>query len=474
MMSQFAFFLLLLTLSFFGGEANTNGSTLMPTEQTVMKSTLDSHPSILQAKELATASAGKLRSAKGLFDPSLGYTSEKTEGYYENQFQNAYIKQMTPLWGLSLQAGLQQSEGNFPVYEGKRITSDEGAAYLKMELPLLRGGPTDDARTEIKAAEIGQQIAEIQTDEKANEVLAKARTSYWKWVLTSEKREIAKRLLQIAVERDAALSKQASKGSIPKFDVLDNKRLIYQRQAQVALAERNLFVAAQDLSLYFRDSNGRPQTPTIADTETLAQKFPSPESLRFDDSQTLVKRALEMRPEVLVLKRLIDQKSVEISLAKNQILPEVTLSYERTSEGSPRVDQGGFTGENRLGLNFSVPLLQMKARGQTLQLEAEKKSFEYRLRIFNETLSAQIEALTRSIQLSKDVLVNATETFKLAEQVENGERTRYKSGQSDLIKINIRETDTAAAALMRLDSHFEILVKAVELEQTIGVQKAFD
>ena len=223
----------------------------------------------------------------------------------------------------------------------------------------------------------------------------------------------------------------------------------------------------QALALFLRETSGEP----VSDIPSPSQEIPGLSRALTTNVDELLDMASRQRPEVYQLKLKIDEIKEKKRLAYNQIFPDLSLQYTRLSESSTRPDRGDFLGEDRIGFLFSVPVLQLSARGQFDQLDAELSATQLRLRFLLDNLRLEIRNLNESLANIFIAYENAREESKVAKEVESGERVRFKSGQSDLIKVNIRETDSAAAEARYYETKVELLRKNIELERAVGSQK---
>ena len=120
------------------------------TLEAVLERLSKTYPKLLAAAQKKEAASQALRSAEGLWDPTLSLKGKATlEGKYEAETLNAELRQATPLWGASLYTGYRLGAGEFPTYKGDLETLSRGEWSAGLELPLLAGRELDAARAAI-------------------------------------------------------------------------------------------------------------------------------------------------------------------------------------------------------------------------------------------------------------------------------------------------------------------------------------
>jgi hypothetical protein len=138
---------------------------------------------------------------------------------------------------------------------------------------------------------------------------------------------VQRSLLALAEDRDEALRKQITAGSVPPVEGLDNRRAILDRAARIVAAERALQQAAFDLARHLRDADGE---VSGAGAGALPEAFPEPQRPAGDVPEAMIQEAFARRPD---LRRLLLQReaaSVELKLARNN------RSRGSTSTPTPR------------------------------------------------------------------------------------------------------------------------------------------
>lgn len=438
------------------------------TLEAVLGSVDQYYPLISAAKQDIEKARGDYLSAQGGFDPTLKSVLQDTSaGYYNNTYWDIALEQPTALWGTRLVVGYKKGVGNFPAYDSKSQTFDQGEVRAGVEVPLLRGGWIDERRTRSWAGEIGIRATEQSLASKRLELRREAARKYWDWVAAGRKTQVAEDLLTIAVTRDQALLTRVKKGDAAQVDHTDNQRAVFQRQASLVGAKRSLQKAAIELSLYYRNTEGR---PILVPDEELPKSFPKPElrkDLKLQEAELL--ELSSQYPDTRVLGLQLQQLGLDQGLAKNQILPKLdfSLSVVRdfgSNPGSTYIPPSSYPSEFRAQLSFEMPLLLRTPRGKLESISALNKKLELTQDLTRDRIKAKIldssQALTAA--LARVDFIRKEVEFSL--KLEEAERRRFQQGDSSLLLINIREQTTRDALNKEIESLSDFFKAQAEYE----------
>lgn len=458
-----ALVLLLVLLLLPSGVAFATEDSAPLTLREVLNAAARSHPLLLEATAKREAARGKVVQAAGNFDLSLKAELQHAPfGRYEQSAGMVGFEQPTPLGGLRL-AGGYRNGWDFPVYDGKRVTSDLGEAFFEVVLPLLRGGSIDEARFERIEARLLERQAQLGARARRIEILAGASLGWYQWVAQGRRLAIATTLAELAESRAEFLREQVSRGSVARIELVDNARLVATRQAQVIAEEQKLQSYALSLSLFLRDERGRPLAPAAS---RLPATLPPPETLAPVALTRGEERSRE-RPDVAILETTVELLREESRLARNQRLPALDLTVRASQDfGTPRSYAPFADSVNNTtvvaGLSFALPVQQRKAKGRIQTLAASTDAVTQQLRFARDAAIAETRTAFVTLTAATEQLALATEARRAAEQMARAERERFVAGMSSVLTVNLREQAAASAALQEVDSllaHHEAVVR---------------
>lgn len=417
----------------------------------VLSSSGTHFPMILQSMAQRRAAEAKTTEALGAFD--LVFSAEgfsRLGGFYSGTAVEGIAKQRFRRFGSSVYAGYKLSDGTFPIYEDVNFTNSGGAVKVGLLFSLMRDRDIDrqrfretDAMLELEQADIDLLLTRIGVQQKAI-------VAYWRWVNAGRQLKIYEELLRIANQRQTGLEEQVRRGARAAIFLTENLQNIVGRQTFVASARRDVQLAANALSLYYRDSRGR---PLVVTEDRLPPGSPLNEiyNLSIPRAEIPISEALAQRPELALLRTAIERQRNRIALAENNLKPRIDLNME-IQEGLGGVAEGGVSRDSTdpiVGVTFSVPLQRREARGQLDRSRAELEARQQEQQLRYDQIELEVNNLLVELTVARELLMLAAQEVQQSELMRVAEQRRFDSGASDFFLLNIRE-ETAANARVRM------------------------
>lgn len=435
------------------------------TSQQVIEDVATQFPQLQMSKMDIEAAEGDYTAARGAFDIYIqgSYTDE--QGDYNNDYFNAKIVKPTPLFGLDLFGGFRRGVGDFAVYDGKYKTLDEGEWSVGARLPLLRNFMIDTRRATERRARIGVEARKFQLRQTELEQFRQSLHRYWDWVFSLHRFRVQKNLLEVAQARDNWLAKRVKHGDIPRFEQDDNMRTILARQSTLLLAEQQLEVATAEF-LYF-----------ITSEELKAQVLRTHEPVQInEDTEGLLMRksgeellsiAKANRPDFKVLDAQLEQNQVDVDLQSNRYWPQLDISaqYSKDRGAGP----ANLDGENiEATLTFEVPLQYRAIAGRVKAVESQGQRLRFQLQLLQQRIIADLKAQKKQLEVSNQRRKLAQQERELAHRLEEGERLRFRQGETSILIVNLREQASAEAEIRWIESSIEAIKNKITLQTSIG------
>jgi cobalt-zinc-cadmium efflux system outer membrane protein len=415
----------------------------------VVNATLAHHPSLHGEMQERVAADADLLSARGAFDPSIkGDGFNYAAGGYSGTYGSAFVEQPLELYGSRVMGGYRIGNGTFPVYDDWYETNSSGEAFLGVEVPLLRDGPTDRRRAQIGRSEAGIKIADAIIEQRRVELARAAAMSYWDWTAARNKFSVYKRLLDVANERDQQIAQRVTKGDLPEFDRTDNQRAVLQRQQQLLTAERQVKSTEFLLALFFRDQSGQPRE--VSGWKSLP-RIPVPLFAREVSLERPLQEALDARPEFRSIAGQREQNNVELRLARNQILPRLDLRVFSSRDYGDGDDKREDT-ELKGGLRVEIPLRTRTQEGRLDFFEAKQRKLDFTETFLKERIRADVQDALNAVEIARQRVDVATREVGAARDLAKGEAKRFTLGDSNLIFVNLREQNSADAEVREIEA----------------------
>lgn len=359
-------------------------------------------------------------------------------------------------------AGYRNTSGKIPSYDDELLTGEGGELRAGVRVPLSRDRAIDQARSQTIRASLQRAANAASLSQRRIELVRGASHAFLNWIAHGRRLDIQERLFQIATERTRQISERIEKGELAKIDLDENERLVLQRRANVLSAQRGLEKAAIELSLYFRDLDGKPKIvprselpPALCETEFTPQAM--------SDIQ------LENRPEVRRLLVEIERAEIERKLAANQRLPKVDLLFG-VSNDLGRTDPVSGEAEAKVGLRFQLPLENREALGKIALTDSKSRELQSQLRFVREKIATEIRDAQNAISLARERHHTASKEERLAEDLRSAEDKKYRLGESNLLFVNLREQFVAEASIRVIEAFADFSAAIVELNAALGYE----
>lgn len=408
-----------------------------------------SHPGIEAADQGVEKAEAKRFAARGAWDPGVRVSSVWSPvGYYENGQVDTLVRQATPAWGLGLYAGYRVGWGSYPAYYGDLETLSGGEVRAGIDLPLWKDGPIDARRAELRTSRLEADGAVCKRQSAELKLAQQAAAAYWRWVATGLEVQIQRDLLAVAQARDDGLRQQADLGSIPAILVIDNERLVLDRQSKLVDAQQDFSQATVALSLFLRDGD---RQPVRVGEARLPPAIPDAALSELGPEQSDLDRALGQRPELCRLERERAAAEVRTRLARNQRAPAINVqAFVSRDFGRGPADLA--PAEFGAGVTVEMPLLLTKARGDYQAAKAEVQGLSAELRGLRDRVVAEVRRARVDLVATRQQVVIARRQVEVARRLADAEREKLREGASDLVVVNLRELAAADAARLEVEA----------------------
>ncbi len=416
----------------------------------VLASVQNQYPPYLAALIEQDIANGRARQALGSFDLNLNAGGAfKPAGYYDGQTGYATLEQPLSFWGGSVYGGYRFSSGFLPNYNKER-TGMDGDAILGFRIPLLRDGTIDRRRASLLQAKIDQQLADPLILRQHLDFIRAATISYYNWLAAGHRLGLSEELLNLAEDRDSAITEQVKRGASAPILQVDNRRLVVSRQIAAVQALRRFQASAIELSLFHRSCTD--DQPLVSQRGRLPKTFPS--HPRPDENQLVpdIAKAAIFRPELRRIELTLEKYQIDRRLAKNNLLPSIDLGVQ-ASQGNGTKDIEPTEIEARI--EFKMPLQRNEAKGRLETLAAQIQRLINDQKFARDRIAADVRDAYSALTASYDQLKQTRLNVELSEQLEAAENEKLKQGATDLLALQIREQATFDARILEVEAQAE-------------------
>jgi len=416
----------------------------------VIASVYRSYPSLVAAIYSRNIAAGEQLSAQGAFDFKIKAASENgPTGFYQTYRQAVGVVQPT-YWGGEVFGGYRIGRGDYQPWYLERQTNDGGEFKAGLQVPLARNLDIDERRAALWRSGWERQLVEPEIQAQLIDFVQQAGYAYWEWVAAGAKYRLAQQVLAYANDRTERIRDQVNEGLIDPPELTDNLRLVSERRAFLAQADRKLQQSAVKLSLYWRDASGNPIVPD----PSWLPGFPEPWLVEHDQLSTDTAVALQSRPELPVFDFMRRKLEVDYAAAENELLPELNAlvwgSQDVGAPTSPKRDKSEF--ELEAALLFELPLQRRKARGKMASIEGKLAQLQAKRRLAEDRIVTDVQSAYAALTTAYQEVLETRQAVQYANELADRERLNQEEGISDLLKVTLREQYAAEAASKQIDA----------------------
>jgi len=438
----------------------------------VILSATESFPAIREASLLRSLAIGNQIAAMGEFDDKLeAYTINQPLGFYET-YRHGFGWKNPLMMGGTTYLGYSLGDGNFEPWFGERETNEGGEFKAGFDIPLLQNRAIDPRRTALRLASLDIQRANPELFQQVLMTQYEAVSAYYDWFAAAKQYSISLELMELAEERVDRIEKQIEAGDVARIVGIDNRRLLALRRAKLIESRQKLDSAAIKLSLYYRDSMGRPVRPL---PETQPKDFPSLPTEPIDENAEVV-RAIANRPELRIFEIIEEQLRTELRLAINQRLPEVSFGSEVSQDVGGLASSTGDKQPFKLeaGLIGSVPVQRRKAIGKAQAVRAKLAQLDAKRQLTGDKIANEVLQAATVYEAALQRLEQARLNRELAQQTLAAGEISFAAGDIDILLLNIYEQAFADAGVEVINSQADLLTAEALINVATGQSLLID
>lgn len=419
------------------------------TPEEVVGSSFKHYPQVIESVQSLEEKRNLEREALGSFDVKLkGEVDSRTTGYYNGDFYKAQIEKPFAFLNSSLYGGQRQGFGSFPDYEGKMDTFDQGEVFAGFSVSLLRNSLIDMNRYNLRFREQDVVQGKLELQQTKINVQSMALKAYWTWWVKGEEVLIYKNILNLAQERMRQISKRIKVGDLARIYESENMQYIRKWEALYVQSQIEFKEASYYLSLFYRDSSGKPILPD----DTSRKEISEHQLTSVGDLQSVLSKAIESNLDLKNLESRMQQARLDYRLGQNELLPKVDLNFEWNQDQGVGPDRSLAQDENRIMLSIEVPLQYRKGLGKKASAQAKIDQIKTKTQWTREKLNATLRAMVFKANNLIEIYKLTLDQVKLSLLLAKAERRKFSQGASDLILVNIREQNQAEAQIKNLSS----------------------
>ncbi len=357
-----------------------------------------------------------------------------------------------------------------PVSETNNGGLAQAAASVSYIQSLLRGAGTRVNTQSIRIANHQWNITNARTKLTAIRLLANADIAYWYLYAARKELDVRREQYKLAQDQLSNAQKKVVAGSAPKIEIVRAEAGLAGRLDSVINAETSLQNRQRDL---LRIMN-RDDIPLETTVDIIPQTDPNPLGLELDPN-ALAKQALANRMELIELEQLLTIDELNLELARNSVLPDLTLSYTYrviSQDGTTQKAFEDFSGDpfndQYIGLSASIPLGNRVAKARLQRAKLEKiQDLNSRDR-YRQLIRQEVYEAVSNLQNSWRRILAAEQGVTAAYRDYMVEQSQFQLGVSTSTNVLYSATGLADAQLRRIYAFADYEVAQINLARATG------
>jgi outer membrane protein TolC len=174
--------------------------------------------------------------------------------------------------------------------------------------------------------------------------------------------------------------------------------------------------------------------------------------------------AKTVRPEIREVAIEAQINNIDLELAKNNLLP--SLDAEAAPARAPEKFVLGLG--YRFGLEFKMPFLQRKSRGEVLEAQGRADRLVLTQKYREQQAVVDVDNALSGIERAKERIAASFQSLQLARTLEEGERFRFSLGATSVLFVNLRERNAVDSEVQWLRSRADYQKALAMYQWAIG------
>lgn len=270
-------------------------------------------------------------------------------------------------------------------------------------------------RAEVERVQRSVEALDFQTRHEVNKLVVEAQALFWNWVTALEAVQNGKEALQAAQGFFKITQEKETMGLVQKTDRLGAQAMVAKREAFLKNVEAE---ASQWESRIKTILNLDKEVSLAAETPVLTTSAKTPAEAPAGGEDQAIQWALENRFDLQGLKQTLEEKNIQLVIAKQKKLPLIdftnTLQLNEVAVGDYAQALRDMDSPNwTVGLQLKLPLENREARSLKTKAEHEKFSALLQLKQLEQAIVQDVTHKFRSVRWAEAAWIERQKAFNL-------------------------------------------------------------
>jgi len=336
--------------------------------------------------------------------------------------------------------------------------------------PILRGGGIDANLANIRVAFYQYQQSEARTKLRVMTVLSDADRAYWRLYAAIKGLQVRKQEFDLAVKQLERARRQVNAGAAAEVEVIRAESGVADRVSNVVQAERELRNQLRELKRIIN------QPGLEMNTTILLQPASEPRFLAVRlDADALADRAIRDRMEILEAELRILQQSESVKLARNDLLPLLSLQYRYNANGLGVTSGDAFDlltdnrfADHSVGLQVEIPIGNVAAKSRLRRALAQRQQELATRELREQTIRQEVLASVTDLETSWQRILAARQAVVATARVVQLETRQFEQGIRTSTDVLNAQTNLANAQADEIRAIADYQVAQVDIAFSTG------
>jgi outer membrane protein len=356
--------------------------------------------------------------------------------------------------------------------------------------PLLKNFGLQVNKREILVARNNLGVSEETLRKTLMDTVYNVESAYWNLVYSIESLDVRQQSLRLAQDLLEKNQRSVEVGTLAPMEVLSAQAEVATREADLIQAETQIKSSEDQLKLLLHITGDEDRNLAAIVPKDKPTYVPRPVNL--DEA---LAAAIENRTDLKISEFGLASDKLNLSYAKNQVLPDLSLS---ASYSSPGIDgtrifylgnpldgvvdytvPGGMSGALKqtmkftypnwnLGLTFSLPLANVFSRAALAQAKLNVRQTMLEMENQKDQVYVEVKNAVRSVEANYKRIQAYSKARELAEQKLAAEEEKRRVGMSTNYLVLSYQRDLANARISELNAIVSYNVSCAALERSMG------
>jgi len=346
----------------------------------------------------------------------------------------------------------------------------QAAASVSVVQSLLRGAGARVNLYSIQLAAHQKDRVDAATKLRAISILSTADVYYWYLYAARKELDVSREQYKLTQNQLKNARHKVEAGSAPKYEIILAEAGLASCLDSMISAETSVRNCERDLKRIMN----RADVPLDEQIDLIPTTDPNPQGLDLD-KEVLVAAALANRMELVDLEYQLAANEIGGEVAKNDLLPELDLSYRFSAGGQAADEERALENifddnstDHRVGLAATIPLGNRAAKARLQQARLGRVQTALSRELQEQQIRQEVYEAVDGLEQNWRRILAAEQGVVRADRSYRVEQLRFQLGQRTSVEVLDAASNLAGAQLRKISAFASYEIAQVYLARATG------